>query len=210
MVRLIATGAPKSGTTALTILIETGFGIPRSRGALGQRAGVGDVWITLDEGVCDGKLVRPLAEGLAQMKEGEMMQAHIAPRPELDGYKVIAILRDPRDNVVSWFRAKRGNEPPNAKRRQALRRFVERDQRLMPWIKSMRRWQRHPNALVVQYDSLFAPETVARIAAFLDRPTINADHLYGTGPTWSGAPSDWREWFDAGTVQLFESKWKHV
>jgi len=104
VVRLIATGAPKSGTTALTILIETGFGIPRSRGALGQRAGVGDVWITFDEDVyawdaradtldsrcmfrhgrlCARKLVQPLARGLAQITAGEMMHAHIAPRPEI-------------------------------------------------------------------------------------------------------------------------------
>ena len=225
--KILANGPPKAGTTALTMILEDGFGIPRTRGTLTQRRGR-DAYMLFSDRVyatrpladhLDGrtkvgnrelrylKQRRSLAEGLAAIADGEVIHSHLPPRRELTGYKVITVLRDPRDNVVSWFRAKTGYGALNRHRRSRLERFIIRDSRFIPWMQSIWKWRRQNLGIVVSYKALFEASTINAIAEYIERDPVDVAHLEGTGPNWSGDPSRWQDWFTDAARARFNERW---
>lgn len=127
---------------------------------------------------------------------------------------VIVFLRDPRNWLVSSYKWKHGRNAAE-KNDAALAEFMTARRKGMSPIAFVKawaaRWVCWPGALTVRFEDLLPPKgesETARIAAFLNAPRDPVEvhgEVYGKSGTYTGQPSDWREWFGKRTAKAWET-----
>lgn len=186
----ICNGPPKAGTNALrAVVCRLGFrrmagGLLETTGFAGRDAAgrrIPESW--------DATLRRLGRRGAI----GAHRPGVTAPSP----HRVVTILRDPRNIAVSTYRAQR----PAC----SFAAFVTGARGFYSRCAAF--FAGPAPEPTVRYETLFAPETVRRIADHLGVPARDAAPAYGRSPTWSGAPSDWRAWFDPALEAAFWRRW---
>lgn len=197
---------PGSGNTLLRAILKQCFGLcsqslyddaelntPDLREAVGHEA-TGDSHRFVDQ---DGREARSL-----YVKTHEL--------PGGDTHPAIYVVRDGRSSVVSHQHYLRG-----ILGREACLPDVIRGELAPSWSEHVEAWalSGRTNTLVVRYELLAAadPRTLQQIAAFLDRPLLQAfamsfDHLHALNPQFFRRGSDTANIseMDAVSLRLFE------
>lgn len=153
----------------------------------------------------------------------------------LKGHKILMAKRDPRDMAVSfvrWQHRRRGVEasqdvlidlllngyPPIRPTRED-KVWTHNYVNFCSWFGP---WYSEPAALCLEFEALWQPETIEKIAQYLEWPVDDpekvAAQIYGNGKlvdgkpvyktlsSWSGEHSDWREWW----TPPVESAWRTI
>lgn len=224
---IIATGPPKAGTSALRRLLEE-MGLPRVNGSLiyerwhrhpdwVYEEGPNRLFEMTREEQREIRFYVPRYEALAQLKPDGFIHGHVPPFET--EHRFIVILRDPKANIISWYRAKREkrrvDQPPDDTSKFHFRRWVLKGGPIralgfikpiyVPWASDM--WIDDPKVLVVRYEELRWPETIDRIAQFVDKKAPSLESWWGDSSKWTGRPSQISEWFDQPTDKLFNQLW---
>ncbi len=223
--RVITTGPPKCGTTALRACVQK-LGFTMVPGALiyGEWKRHAD-WVeqnrsSLPKSIVKEHIVRRQPEDAYKaLQDGYMLHGHIPAPTPLD-IPTIVILRDPRAAMVSWFRAKQASkqgiydkEPSEhsylryskwLKRAGALRAASYIRPIIDSWVDESPR----SNLLIIDYETFFTQETMQLIADFLGADPIDPKKLYGKGAKFSGKPTDIRQWYSSVTLKRFDQVWK--
>lgn len=129
----------------------------------------------------------------------------------IPGRVVIVFLRDPRNWLISFYKWKGGQFGDD----KALARFMlarrKDDSPLNYVVRWAERWVGWPGAFVSHFERLMPPDgarETARIAQFLGS-TKDPDAIYasvfGKSGTFTGKPSDWRQWFGPESHRAFEN-----
>ncbi len=223
--RLIATGPPKSGTSALkAIVIKSGFN-PLPGGL------IFDEWKRHEEWVEDAKFVTKdivkenivtmlPEEAYAALRDGRSLHGHIAP-PVPPDIPVLVIVRDPRAAMVSWFRAKEQGKfgfiwkYPDQSAVRRFRKFMKhRGVRAAAYIRPIYDgWLSEPprdNLLIVRYEKLFTKETLQLISSFTGGPLVRKKDVYGIGSKFTGFPNDSQGWYDEEVDDRFKYCWEQA
>ncbi len=174
---ILSNGAPKTGTHALVKAIEL-LGIPRDDSSFRtQRTG---------EDLAEGEMREGLWTGLGHF--------YYRDRPKVD--KIVHIVRDPRNVMISWLRwvktsvhtgliaaAIRG-EYASGGLKQVMEEFFG--------------YLDDPDVLTVQFEDLISDEaTIRSIATYLGMPYIDGafEGIWGGTKTFSDTLSEWeKDW----------------
>jgi len=109
-------------------------------------------------------------------------------------HAIISIRRDPKNIAVSAYRFDRKNAGAPVDRMQ-FHSWLEANSRRIIIECLNHRLAPGKGALVVDYETLFTPETIAAIAKHIGVKVRDVSAAYGNSATWTGAPSKWRDWF---------------
>lgn len=191
---VICNGAPKSGTNAVRAIVRR-LGFEEVPGGIirGQ--------YYLPGTASDPGRGRSRAEAEDLLEGAKTLGSH---SPGLiSRHKIITILLDPKNIAVSGYRArcKKAGVAPSY---SDFASYIEANGEDI--AKTSEQFRRAPGrgALVVEYESLFKPETIFAIAEYIGADlTDDVMSAYGDSATWSGRPSDWREWLTPAAAQRF-------
>lgn len=223
--RLITTGPPKCGTTALrSVVMRLGF--KRVPGALiyGEWKRHED-WVEATRGNLSKEVVkrniirRKPEDAYKALQEGYVLHGHIPAPTPLD-VPTIVILREPRAAMVSWFRAKLASKRqiyelnPSEGSLRRYRAWLRKPGglRAASYIRTiMDSWEDEParaNLLIVRYEEFFTKKTMHLIANFVGKPPIDMATIYGRGAKFSGRPTDVKEWYTDEILERFDRVWE--
>jgi len=188
---VIGNGPRKSGTNAIrSIVIGLGF--------VERYGGIKDNTYEWRH-----KSIRmPFSQFEPTLKDNEVIGAH---SPNLKTKHVqLRIVRDPRDMVISYYRWRRKrnrstNSIPQFRNwiKTNADGFANVTRPFLPW---------YDDPEVFHYETLFEEKTVRKIADRCGVPYKCVADRYGVSATWSGQPSDWKEWFDADGLKIYEDR----
>lgn len=222
--KLITTGPPKCGTTALKNLIKL-HGFEMLPGAV-----IYDIWkrhtpwVENQKGL-DKEIVKqnirnmPPEAAYKALTDGLTLHGHIPPPTPLD-IPTIVILREPRAAMVSWFRAKMSSKrdldvrTPNPVVLGMFRKWMKKSaQRATDYIRPIYDgWQAEEardTLLIIWYEDLFTDEAMQSIADFIGRDPIDWRDLYGRGSKFSGQPTVLDGWYDDISEARFQTCWEN-
>ena len=192
---VICNGAPKSGTNAIGAIVRI-MGFERVPG-----------------GIIRGRYFLPgttadLGAGRSQAEAEDLIEGSKSIGSHSIGlrsrHKIITILRNPKNIAVSGYRArcKRSGIAPTY---SDFSSYIEEHGEALATTAEQFRMSPGRGALIVEYESLFELETIRAIAEHIgaDLPD-DVMRAYGDSATWSGCPSDWREWFTPAAARRFD------
>jgi len=223
--RLITVGPPKCGTTALRrIAILSGFApVPGAiiYGEWKRHTPEVEASKTVPKYLAKQRLVSmEPKEAFAQLSEGMFLHGHFLP-PTPKKIKTIVILRQPRAAMVSWFRAKqvskhrRIHNAPTRQARADYKKWIKKSGwKAADYIKPI--WEAwtlekpRDTLLKVHYETLFEIQTLQLIADFLETDPVSLNKLYGKGTKFSGAPTQFENWYDDELEARFLKTWAGV
>jgi len=179
---VICNGPRKAGTNALRYVVrELGFSF-------------------VPGGIISGRYYRQSVDQkkhngtpIEQMNVDGVIGSH-SPHIDTD-HKVITILRDPRNIAVSAYRARckdLGIEATdfNGYINDTMKQFVAITK---PYFNA--------EGCVVWYERLFDRETVKKISQYLEVAPKQVSSAWGKSGTWTGNPSNWKQWFNSDTEE---------
>lgn len=222
--RLITTGPPKSGTSALKLIsIKSGFK-PLPGGLIFDEWKRYPDWIENADYVVPKRITRQHIvsmlpqEAYAALTDGRSLHGHIPP-PVPPEIPTIVVLRDPRAAMVSWFRAKQMSKfnvawqyPDQSAVRQFRKFMKHRGVRAAAYIRPIYDgWLAEPprdTLLIVHYETLFKLETLQLIASFTGGPLVKREDVYGKGAKFTGLPNDSQGWYDPDVEERFQMCWE--
>lgn len=223
LVRIVTTGPPKCGTTALRTLVRL-HGFKPVPGAIIYGIWKRHArWIEEASSV-DKEIVKenirnmPVEAAWAALEDGMTLHGHIPPPVPID-IPCIVILRDPRVAMVSWFRAKMESKQhirvwePDDMVRALFRKWMKKSaQRATNYIRPIYDgWLAEAprdTLLIVWYEDLFTDKTMQLIADFIGKEPIDWRDLYGSSTKFSGKPtSNVNAWYDNISNKRFNFCW---
>jgi hypothetical protein len=222
---LITTGPPKSGTSALRIILRRMGGLEQLPGALIYGAWKRhEDWIEQATGhvpkadVVKGSYSLPAEAAYAALTEGKWLHGHIPP-PTPISVPTVAILRDPRAATISWFRAKQASKAkrkaePTREYARIYRAWLRKGggQRACDYIRPIYDgWlaeEPRDTLLIVRFEELFTAATLQALADFTGQDPVTREQVWNEGSKATGSPTRWEDWFRfEGVEDAFNEAW---